>query len=113
MPGEVNKTAIIFLYIVSVVSVIYSFGHLIFYCVRRWGHKNKAPRWLLMLVDAIIGASFGTLMVFLIKDFRCKPGDLNGWCDFYNTAIFFTVLSFVTYAISFVWDIVGGFKRKS
>ncbi|RGB44153.1 hypothetical protein C1646_808741 [Rhizophagus diaphanus] len=113
MPGDVNKTAIIFLYIVSIVSVIYSFGHVIFYCVRRWGHKNKAPRWLLMLVDAIIGASFGTLMVFLIKDFRCKPGDLNGWCDFYNTAIFFTVLSFVTYAISFVWDIVGGFKRKS
>lgn len=79
MPGDFNKTAVIFLYIVSVVSVIYSFGHLIFYCVRRWGHKNKAPRWLLMLVDAIIGASFGTLMVFLIKDGKCKPGDLNGW----------------------------------
>ncbi|GBC04446.1 hypothetical protein RclHR1_00570002 [Rhizophagus clarus] len=112
MPVNANRTAIIFLYIVSVVSIIYSFGHLIFYCFRRWGHKNKAPRWLLMFIDAILGASFGTLMVFLIKDFRCKPGDLNGWCDFYNTSIFFTVLSFVTYAVSFIWDIVGGFKRS-
>ena len=79
MPAEANKIAIIFLYIVSAVSIIYSFGHLVFYCLRRWKHKNKAPRWALMLIDAVIGASFGTLMVFLIKDFRCKVGDLNGW----------------------------------
>uniref|UniRef100_A0A1D1Y3I9 MARVEL domain-containing protein n=1 Tax=Anthurium amnicola TaxID=1678845 RepID=A0A1D1Y3I9_9ARAE len=110
-PDNVNKTAIIFLYIVSAVSIIYSFGHLLLYCFRRWGHKNKAPRWLLMLCDAIIGASFGTLMVFLIKDSGCKPGALQGWCDYYNTSIFFTVLAFTTYAVSFVWDIAGGFKR--
>jgi len=111
-PVGANKTAIIFLYIVSAVSIIYSFGHIIFYCVRRWGKKNKAPRWSLLLIDSIIGASFGTLMVFLIKDYRCKVGDLNGWCDLYNTSIFFTVLAFVTYAVSFIWDIVGGFKRS-
>ncbi|RIA92415.1 hypothetical protein C1645_765248 [Glomus cerebriforme] len=110
--GVVNKIAVIFLYIVSAVSIIYSFGHLILYCLRRWGSKNKAPRWSLMLVDVILGACFGTLMVFLIKDSKCKPGDLNGWCNFYNTSIFFTVLAFLTYAISFLWDIVGGVKRS-
>jgi len=112
MPKGANNIAIIFLYIVSAVSIIYSFGHLVFYCLRRWKNKNKMPRWLLMLIDAVIGASFGTLMVFLIKDFTCKIGSLNGWCDFYNTSIFFTVLAFVTYAVSFIWDIVGGFRRS-
>ena len=32
-----------------------------------------------MLIDTILGASFGTLMVFLIKGYKCKPGDLSGW----------------------------------
>ncbi|RHZ56301.1 hypothetical protein Glove_402g53 [Diversispora epigaea] len=108
-PSGANKIAIIFTYIVSGISIVVSLFFLIIYCSRRWLKKNKIQRWLLLAIDLILGASFGCLMVFLIKGFSCKPGSENGWCDFYNTSIFFNVLCFVLYAISFFWDIIGSF----
>ncbi|CAG8507474.1 1921_t:CDS:2 [Diversispora eburnea] len=108
-PDGANKIAIIFTYIVSCVSILVSLFFLILYCSRRWFKKNKIQRWLLLIIDLTLGISFGCLMVFLIKGFSCKPGSENGWCDFYNTSIFFNVLCFVLYAISFIWDILGSF----
>ncbi|CAG8489844.1 4431_t:CDS:2 [Acaulospora morrowiae] len=71
---------------------------------------NKVSRWILHGIDSVLAVSYGCLMVYLIKGFSCKPGTEDGWCDFYNFSIFFTVLSFLLYVVSFFWDIAGTFK---
>ncbi|CAG8607965.1 1586_t:CDS:2, partial [Dentiscutata heterogama] len=76
--GDANHYAIIFLYIVSGLSIIVSLYFLGNYCFRRWGKAQKMPRLSLHLLDFIFAASFGVLMVFLIKDYTCPIGGLNG-----------------------------------
>ncbi|CAG8767944.1 9052_t:CDS:2, partial [Cetraspora pellucida] len=91
-PVEANKFAIYFLYVVSGLSILISLYFLVLYCVRRWNDAKKISRILLHIIDFVFAASFGVLMVFMIKDFRCPINGRDGWCDFYNTSIFFTVL---------------------
>ncbi|CAG8793711.1 21232_t:CDS:2, partial [Dentiscutata erythropus] len=76
--GDANHYAVIFLYIVSGLSIILSLYFLGNYCTRRWGKAQKIPRLSLHLLDFIFAAAFGVLMVFLIKDYTCPIGGLNG-----------------------------------
>ncbi|CAG8496496.1 5542_t:CDS:2, partial [Scutellospora calospora] len=78
-PEGANQLAIIFLHIVSSVSIIVSIYFILLYCCRRFGNAKKISRILLHLIDLVFAISFGVLMVFMIGNFRCKIGDLNGW----------------------------------
>ncbi|CAG8806750.1 22313_t:CDS:2, partial [Gigaspora rosea] len=77
-PPKANNVAIIFLYIVSGLSILVSLYFLVIYCLRRWNEAKKISRIILHLIDFIFAASFGVIMVFMIKDFQCPINDLNG-----------------------------------
>ncbi|CAG8809740.1 18595_t:CDS:2, partial [Racocetra persica] len=78
MPKESNKWAIYFVYVVSGLSIIVSLYFLVLYCFRRYTEARKIPRILLHLIDFVFAASFGVLMVFMIKDFTCPIGGRGG-----------------------------------
>ncbi|CAG8684253.1 727_t:CDS:2, partial [Acaulospora morrowiae] len=109
-PSGANEAAIVFTYIVSSVSTIVSLFFVVLYFMRLLKDANKVSRWILHGIDLVLVVSYGCLMVYLIKGFSCKPGTEDGWCDFYNFSIFFTVLCFLLYVVSFFWDLAGTFK---
>ncbi|CAG8787344.1 3996_t:CDS:2, partial [Cetraspora pellucida] len=77
-PEGANQLAIIFLHIVSSISVLVSAYFILLYCFRRCGNAEKLHRLLLHLIDLTFAICFGVLMVFMIGDFRCQIGTLNG-----------------------------------
>ncbi|KAG9285570.1 hypothetical protein G9A89_006558 [Geosiphon pyriformis] len=108
-----DKSGVIVLYILSMLSSLVSLYFLINYCTRRFKHGEKLRRWILLGVDMFFAISWGADVVILVDKFKCSPGGYNHWCDFYNTSIFFSVVAFASYTISFFWDIVGSFSKKS
>jgi hypothetical protein len=114
IPSLISKAVVVLMYIFSAVSILVSLFFIIHYFVRRCYRNVKLHRFIIIVIDLLLGLAFGIIVFVMILHNTCKPG--SRWCDFYNTSIFFGMLAFVLYAGSIFWDIVGYFvtrKRNS
>lgn len=64
-------------------------------------------RVILILCDLLMALLWGIGIIVEIAKYNCPPGQHNGWCNFYNTSIFFGFVSFVLYVVTLGWDVVG------
>ncbi|CEP14996.1 hypothetical protein [Parasitella parasitica] len=103
-----SKACFYFLFAVAIMSIIYSGYHIIFYFFRRFGKAHKMKRVILILCDLLMALLWGIGIIVEIAQFKCPPGQHSGWCDFYNTSIFFGFVSFVLYVVLLGWDAFGG-----
>lgn len=87
---------------------MYSAYHIGFFFFRRFGKTEKMKRTILILCDLLMTLLWGIGIIVEIAKYSCKPGQYSGWCNFYNTSIFFGFLSFVLYIVMLGWDAVGG-----
>ncbi|KAI8078939.1 uncharacterized protein B0P05DRAFT_541764 [Gilbertella persicaria] len=104
-----------FLFAVAILSIIYSGYHVVLYLVRRFGSANKLKRPILIMCDLFMALMWGIGIIVEIAKYTCPPGHLSGWCNFYNTSIFFGFVSFALYVLVVGWDLYGGMcagKRK-
>lgn len=65
-------------------------------------------RTILILCDLLMTLLWGIGIIVEIVKYTCKIGAYDGWCNFYNTSIFFGFISFVMYIVMLGWDAVGG-----
>lgn len=107
-----NKATFYVLYAIAGISFAYSAYHVILYLFRRFGNGRKLKRYMLIGFDFILALMWGICIIIEIIKYQCPPGDLDGWCDFYNTSIFFGFISFAMYVLILGWDIVGTFINR-
>ncbi|KAK9764217.1 hypothetical protein K7432_008461 [Basidiobolus ranarum] len=109
-----DKSAIKFLYIWSAISIVAFTYFLLNMLNRRVRSGAKIPRKWLLIADIVLAICWGFDVVFLIAKNHCPVGKLDGWCDFFNTSIFFAVLTFAVTIISIFWDMYGWYiERKN
>ncbi|GAA5798407.1 hypothetical protein EDC94DRAFT_580085 [Helicostylum pulchrum] len=94
-------------YVICWLSITWSSFNVFVYLTRRFGNGHKIKRFVSTLIDAALTALFGVCVFYQIATYKCKPGLHNGWCDFYNTGIFFLMSLFLTYVIHALWDVFG------
>lgn len=87
--------------------MIWSSFNIFVYMSRRFGKGGKIKRFISTLFDLCLAALFGVNVFYEIAIYRCKPGTHQGYCDFYNTGLFFLMTLFFTYVIHALWDIFG------
>ncbi|KAI9275670.1 hypothetical protein BDA99DRAFT_496163 [Phascolomyces articulosus] len=96
-----------FLFAVAILTIIWTLFHLSFWCYRRLSHGHKMNRVLMGGIDLLLAILWGIGTIVEIAMFSCKPGDLDGWCNFYNVSIFWGMLSFALFLAAVGWDVVG------
>ncbi|KAJ1978152.1 hypothetical protein H4R33_006049 [Dimargaris cristalligena] len=77
---------------------------------RVWSQKHRC--WGLFLADFFMALFWVSCIVALFIKNHCPVGTLDGWCDFYNTSLFFSVLAAVCYLITLGWDVVAFLKSR-
>ncbi|KAG0174413.1 hypothetical protein DFQ28_007683 [Apophysomyces sp. BC1034] len=103
-----TKGLLYYVYAICWVSFLWSLFMIFVYLTRRFGHAGKVKRPVLFAVDVLLAAMFGVGIFYEIAEYRCPPGDYNGWCNFFNTGLFFLMSLFVTYVLLALWDLFGG-----
>ncbi|KAI8884213.1 hypothetical protein K501DRAFT_313293 [Backusella circina FSU 941] len=106
IPFEDHKL-LYFAYGISWISILWSAFNIFVYLSRRFGKGNKIKRFVSTALDLALAALFAVCAFYQIATYSCKPGTYNGWCNFFNTGLFFLMSLFVTYAIHTIWDIFG------
>ncbi|CDS07850.1 hypothetical protein LRAMOSA01799 [Lichtheimia ramosa] len=96
-----------FLYAVAIITIIWTFFHLFFYCYRRIAHGHKLNRVLMTGIDLLLAILWGIGTIVEIAKFPCPPGGYDKWCDFYNVSIFWGMLSLVLFLMAVGWDVIG------
>ena len=81
-------------------------------CCWRRDTPSRACVGVTMLVDIVLTAAWVILAVLMIANYACKPGTEQGYCNFYNTGIFFQVLGAVSFALSVGWALCCGCCRN-
>ncbi|CAO3617515.1 unnamed protein product [Mucor fragilis] len=94
-------------YVVCWLSIVWSSFNVFVYLTRRFGKGNKIKRFVSTLLDLVLAALFGVCVFYEIATYHCKPGMHNGWCNFYNTGLFFLMSLFLSYVVHALWDIFG------
>ncbi|KAI8881994.1 hypothetical protein K501DRAFT_295536 [Backusella circina FSU 941] len=94
-------------YVVCWISIIWSSFHIFVYLTRRFGTGKKIKKVISIIFDWFLAALFGVCIFYEIATYKCKPGLHNGWCNFFNTGLFFLMSLFLSYIIHALWDIFG------
>ncbi|KAI8140763.1 hypothetical protein BJV82DRAFT_715351 [Fennellomyces sp. T-0311] len=104
-PSAINVALLYFVYGVCSASFIWSSFMIYVYFTRRFGTAGKVKRAVTFAVDTFFAVLVGIGVSSEIGMYKCPPGELDGWCDLFNTGIFFGVSLFVTYVAHSLWTI--------
>ncbi|ORY95944.1 hypothetical protein BCR43DRAFT_516013 [Syncephalastrum racemosum] len=108
MPFSENMALVYFVYALFWISFTWSLFEIYVYLTRLRGRGGKVKRIIAFAVDAILAALMGVGVCYEIALYKCPPGQYDGWCDFFNTGLFFGVSLFSTYILTALWDLFGG-----
>ncbi|KAI8143053.1 hypothetical protein BJV82DRAFT_613329 [Fennellomyces sp. T-0311] len=97
-----------YVYAICWFSFLWSLFNIYVYLTRRFGSAGKIKRPISIIMDTFLAALFGVGTFYEFAIYRCPPGYYDGWCNFFNTGLFFCVSLFLTYVIQTLWDIFGG-----
>ncbi|KAI8328077.1 hypothetical protein EDC96DRAFT_530922 [Choanephora cucurbitarum] len=105
-PSPFERQDLLYLgYVLSWFSIIWSLVQGMFYAVRRCSQGPSIKMPLIILFDMTLAALLGICSCYEITNYRCKLGLHHGWCDFYNTGLFFLMSLFVSYTIHTGWNL--------
>ncbi|KAK9709242.1 hypothetical protein K7432_009160 [Basidiobolus ranarum] len=107
-----DKSAIIFLYILSAISIVVHLFFLLNMLNRRVRSGAKIPRKWLLVTDVVLAVCWGFDVAFLLAKNHCPIGTLGGWCDFFNTSIFFAFLVLAVTVLAIFWDMYGWYVER-
>ncbi|KAI9593299.1 hypothetical protein BDF19DRAFT_448256 [Syncephalis fuscata] len=100
-----GHTAVDLYYAVSSISCAVSLS-LVCFMLFRWIKPGKdIGQYTIFLIDLIMTCIWGADVFIIIGTQKCHIGSLNGWCDFFNTSIFFGVMAFLSYCVAMGWDV--------
>ncbi|KAI8051111.1 hypothetical protein BDF22DRAFT_656555 [Syncephalis plumigaleata] len=100
-----GRTAVDLYYVVSSISCAVSL-FLLGFMLLRWIKPGRViGQYTQFLIDLIMACIWGADVFIIIGTQKCPVGSRNGWCDFFNTSIFFGVVAFLTYAMAMGWDV--------
>jgi len=91
-------------YIVGGIAGVVAFVFFIQYIISCF-RKQSNPKWLLFFLDLLICAAWIIITLYLLSNYHCPIGGNNGWCNFFNTGMFFGVLSFMLWGLSCFCDV--------
>ncbi|KAL1924117.1 uncharacterized protein VTP21DRAFT_7152 [Calcarisporiella thermophila] len=94
-------------YIVGSVSILTSLAQVLDIALRLLKHRRLIPRSAQLLADSLFSLLWSIVAFVQIARFPCSPGGNAGWCDFYNTSLFFSVVSMTIFLVMTIWDIIG------
>ncbi|KAI9272690.1 hypothetical protein BDA99DRAFT_498980 [Phascolomyces articulosus] len=97
-----------YVYAICWFSFLWSLFNIYVYLTRRFGQAGKIKRPVSILMDCFLAALFGVGTFYEFAMYKCPPGTYDGWCNFFNTGLFFCVSLFLTYVIQTLWDVFGG-----
>ncbi|KAF9543442.1 hypothetical protein EC957_000884 [Mortierella hygrophila] len=107
-----TQAGLAFHYVVSIISTLVSIAFVFNYFSRRLRRQEKMKRFLLFGLDILMSLLWLIDVFICISKFPCGVGELNGWCDMYNTSIFLSVIALLSFLAAFIWDIWGSFDHS-
>ncbi|KAI8884388.1 hypothetical protein K501DRAFT_294102 [Backusella circina FSU 941] len=99
-----------YLYAISIISIIWSLFHVLFYFYRRITRKQKFNRVILFSIDLLLATLWGIGLIIEAVKYKCTDG--GKFCAFYNVSLFWGFFSFAIYIISTGWDIFGACNQR-
>ncbi|KAL1920647.1 uncharacterized protein VTP21DRAFT_1024 [Calcarisporiella thermophila] len=102
-----NPAMVYFSYFVGAFSILVSLAFIVHSAARSASRVNKIPRFGQIGIDTLMTLLWVIVAIVQLAKFPCPIGGHNGWCDFYNTSIFFSLLCMVIFAVMLGWDIIG------
>lgn len=107
-----TQAGLAFHYVVSIISTLVSLAFVFNYFSRRLRRQEKMKRYLLFGLDILMSLLWLIDVFICISKFPCGVGELNGWCDMYNSSIFLSIIAFLSFLAAFIWDIWGSFDHS-
>lgn len=107
-----TQAGLAFHYVVSIISTLVSLAFVFNYFSRRLRRQEKMKRYLLFGLDILMSLLWLIDVFICISKFPCGVGQLNGWCDMYNSSIFLSIIAFLSFLAAFIWDIWGSFDHS-
>ncbi|KAF8939367.1 hypothetical protein BGZ47_008181 [Haplosporangium gracile] len=107
-----TQAGLAFHYVVSIISTLVSFAFVFNYFSRRLRRQEKMKRYVLFGLDILMSLLWLIDVFICISKFPCGVGELNGWCDMYNSSIFLGIVAFLSFLAAFIWDIWGSFDHS-
>ncbi|KAG9062057.1 hypothetical protein KI688_006779 [Linnemannia hyalina] len=107
-----TQAGLAFHYVVGIISTLVSIAFVFNYFSRRLRRQEKMKRFLLFGLDILMSLLWLIDVFICISKFPCGVGELNGWCDMYNSSIFLSVIALLSFLAAFIWDIWGSFDHS-
>ncbi|KAJ1976470.1 hypothetical protein H4R35_002687 [Dimargaris xerosporica] len=108
-----DRSPLNYLYFVSGLSCLVSLFFVLSYLWRFSRPLTPKQRFFTMFgVDMLMVLFWVSCIVALLAKTSCAVGTLDGWCDFFNTSIFFSFLAGVGFIIAVAWDSVVFIKCR-
>ncbi|KAF9139878.1 hypothetical protein BG015_001874 [Linnemannia schmuckeri] len=107
-----TQAGLAFHYVVSIISTLVSFAFVFNYFSRRLRRQEKMKRYVLFGLDILMSLLWLIDVFICISKFPCGVGELNGWCDMYNSSVFLGIVAFLSFLAAFIWDIWGSFDHS-
>ncbi|KAI8365562.1 hypothetical protein BD560DRAFT_490985, partial [Blakeslea trispora] len=94
-----NQDLLYFGYALCWLSILWSLVQGMFYAAKHFHQGTNIKSAFIIFFDITLAALLGVCTSYEITHYRCKLGLHHGWCDFYNTGLFFLLSLFISYTI--------------
>ncbi|KAI9593858.1 hypothetical protein BDF19DRAFT_424179 [Syncephalis fuscata] len=111
-----DNSGVYFLYVLAAVSFCLAIAHVVYFYLRLKRGRAKFNQWYICGIDFFMFLFWGAEVGVLLSKNSCPSGTYNGWCTFFNVAIFWGFASLVAYGVAVVWDLIGiwvAIRRRS
>ncbi|KAF9924239.1 hypothetical protein FBU30_005771 [Linnemannia zychae] len=108
-----SQAGLAFHYVVAIFSALVSFAFVFNYFSRRLRRQEKMKRYILFGLDILMSLLWLIDVFVCISKFPCGVGQLDGWCDMYNSSVFLGIVAFLSFLAAFIWDIWGSFDHSN
>ncbi|KAI9499393.1 hypothetical protein BDB00DRAFT_898734 [Zychaea mexicana] len=114
-PAAINVVLLYFVCGACSASFIWSLFMIYVYFSRRFGNGGKVKRTVAFGVDVCFAVLLGIGVCAEIGMYKCPPGELEGWCDLFNSGIFFGKIIYYTYnnpAVYVTFEVVSHIRNQ-
>jgi hypothetical protein len=102
-----------FIYVICALTIAIDLFQIIHFYYRKVHYHPKVVRIYYFAVDFIILLFWFCDLLTLMLRIICPIAAYNGWCEIYNSSLFFSFTSAICALIIFVWDLIGTWKQGS
>ena len=78
------------------------FSDIVKCCIPR-AAQSRGVTTLVILIDLLLCAAWLAVIIVMIANYTCAPGSLNGYCNWFNTSLFFGILDAALLLFGIAW----------